>query len=237
VVRNVPTVVEPPRQQRPQTPEPLDVAECKRVLAAAEGRRNAARWTDALALGLRQSEALALQWRDIDLDARRLSVRRGLHRVPGEGLVFTEPKTDRSRRTIALPGPLIEALREHRVRQDEEREVAGTEWQEGDLVFAQPNGRPLDKHSDYEAWCALLQDAGVRHIRLHDQSAHRGHAVVERRRPPAGRDGAARTQPDAHHDRHLQPRHARTRPGGSRPHERHPLGLTTRIFEPICGSR
>jgi integrase len=168
VARNVATMVEPPRQERPQTPEPLDVEECKRVLAAAEGRRNSARWTVALALGLRQSEALALQWRDIDLNKGRLSVRRGLHRVPGKGLVFTEPKTDRSRRTIALPAPLIDALRKHRETQDLERLVAGTEWEDWDLVFAQINGRPLDKHSDYQAWCALLRDAGVRHIRLHD---------------------------------------------------------------------
>ncbi len=166
--RNVATLVEPPRQQRPRTPEPLDVAECKRVLAAAEGLRNSARWTVALALGLRQSEALGLQWKDINFDRGTLSVRRGLHRVPGEGLVFTEPKTDRSRRTIALPGPLVEALRKQRAAQNEERLFAGTEWDDWDLVFAQPNGRPLDKHSDYEAWIKLLDRAGVRHIRLHD---------------------------------------------------------------------
>jgi integrase len=168
VARNVATLVEPPRQERPKTPEPLDVDECKRVLAAAEGLRNSARWTVALALGLRQSEALALQWNDIDVDRGTLSVRRGLHRVPGEGLVFTEPKTDRSRRTIAVPGPLIEALRRQRAAQNEERLLAGTEWDDWDLVFTQPNGRPLDKHSDYEAWTKLLKNAGVRHIRLHD---------------------------------------------------------------------
>ncbi len=168
VARNVATLVEPPRQERPKTPEPLDVEECKRVLAAAEGARNAARWTVALALGLRQSEALGLQWKDIDLDRGALSVRRGLHRVPGEGLVFTEPKTDRSRRTIAVPAPLIEGLRRQRAAQNEERLVAGTEWDDWDLVFTQPNGRPLDKHSDYEAWVKLLQRSKVRHIRLHD---------------------------------------------------------------------
>jgi len=168
VARNVATLVEPPRQERPKTPEPLDVEECKRVLAAAEGLRNSARWTVALALGLRQSEALALQWKDVDFDRGTLSVRRGLHRVPGEGLVFTEPKTDRSRRTIAVPAPLIDALRKQRVVQNEERLVAGTEWDDWDLVFAQPNGRPLDKHSDYEAWIKLLNHAKVRHIRLHD---------------------------------------------------------------------
>jgi integrase len=88
--------------------------------------------------------------------------------VPGEGLVFTEPKTDCSRRTIAVPAPLVEALRKQRVAQNEERLVAGSEWDDWDLVFAQPNGRPLDKHSDYETWIKLLNRAGVRHIRLHD---------------------------------------------------------------------
>jgi integrase len=168
VSRNVASLVEPPRQVRPNTPEPLNVEECRKVLAAAQGRRNEARWTVALALGLRQSEALALQWRDIDFVLGTLSVRRGLHRVPGEGLVFTEPKNERSRRRIALPKPLLEQLRKHRETQDLERLVAGSEWADWELVFAQPNGRPLDKHSDYEAWTQLLDDAGVRRIRLHD---------------------------------------------------------------------
>lgn len=168
VARNVATLVDPPKQRRAETPMPLDVDECRKVLAAAEGRRNAARWTVALALGLRQSEALGLQWRHIDLDVGKLSVRRGLHRVDGKGLMFEEPKTPRSRRTVALPGPLTVALRKQRETQHLERMVAGSDWQDFDLVFAQPNGRPLDKHSDYEAWTRLLADAGVRHIRLHD---------------------------------------------------------------------
>ncbi len=36
------------------------------------------------------------------------------------------------------------------------------------LVFAQPNGRPIDKKTDYDDWTRLLQEAGVRHVRLHD---------------------------------------------------------------------
>ena len=46
---------------------------------------------------------------------------------------------------------------------------AGSEWNHiwGGLVFAQEDGTPVDKKSDYDYWCALLKETGVRHIRLH----------------------------------------------------------------------
>jgi integrase len=71
-------------------------------------------------------------------------------------------------RTLPLPRPLVDLLRSHRAAQLAERLQAGDRWEDGDLVFAQPNGRPLDKHSDWEAWRVLLADAGVRIVRLHD---------------------------------------------------------------------
>jgi integrase len=168
IARNVATLVDPPAVKRPTTALPLTVDEARRVLQAAEQGRNAARWTVALAVGLRQSEALGLRWSDIDLDVGTLTVRRGLHRVAGKGLVYEEPKADRSRRTLALPAQLVEALHRHCVVQLEEREAAGSLWEEHDLVFAQVNGRPLDKRSDWEAWKALLKRAAVREVRLHD---------------------------------------------------------------------
>lgn len=50
----------------------------------------------------------------------------------------------------------------------QERVPAGKEWQDQDLVFTQPNGRPLDRRSDWESWRALLSSAGVRQVGLHD---------------------------------------------------------------------
>jgi integrase len=166
--RNVATLVDPPAVRRPQTPLPLNVEEARRVLDTARGHRNAARWTVALAVGLRQSEALALQWTDIDLSAGTLTVRRGIHRVAGGGLVYEEPKAERSRRTVALPTQLVAALREHRAAQQDERRAAGSLWEDHDLVFAQPTGRPIDRRVDWTAWKALLREAGVRDVRLHD---------------------------------------------------------------------
>src|SRR5688500_2637998 len=168
VPRNVATLVDPPAQRPSDLATALDLDEARAVLEAATTVRNSARWTVALALGLRQSEALALQWKDIDLLNNTLTVRRSIHRVRGRGLIYEEPKSKRSQRTLALPLPLVAELHRHKAAQLGERMLAGSEWQDEDLVFAQRNGRPIDKKTDYDDWTRLLQKAGVRHVRLHD---------------------------------------------------------------------
>jgi integrase len=168
VARNAAALVDAPAARRPVTPEPLDVEECKLVLAAAKQMRNAARWTVALAVGLRQSEALGLKWTDIDLDRGTLAVRRGLHRVTGQGLVFEEPKTERSRRLLVLPEPLVVELRAHRAAQAREKAVAADYWTDHGLVFTNELGGPIDDRNDYREWQKLLRAAKVRRVRLHD---------------------------------------------------------------------
>ncbi|MCW2607896.1 MAG: site-specific integrase [Frankiales bacterium] len=187
VGRNVAKLVDAPSVRRTEV-VPLCTEEAQAVLAAARGTRNAARWTVALALGLRQGEVLGTQWRDLDLEAGTWAVRRQLQRQSyrhgcggtcGEaaprrcpqrtgGVLFTEPKSDRSRRALMIPTQLRSTLRAHRSAQLEERVAAGSLWQDHDLVFAQSNGRPLDYRKDWESWKALLAAAGVRDARLHD---------------------------------------------------------------------
>ena len=105
-----------------------------------------------LALGLRQGEALGLTWDTVDLDAGSLTVRQPLQRQAGQGLVFVQPKSRAGRRTLALPGPLRDALRAHRTAQLAERIAAGSQWQDNDLVFCQVDGKPIDPRSDHRAW-------------------------------------------------------------------------------------
>jgi integrase len=168
VNRNVALLVDAPSIKRSQIAQALTLEEAQAVLRAAAKGRNAARWSVALALGLRQSEALGLQWCDIDLLKNTLTVRRTQHRVKGVGIVYEDPKTERSRRTLALPGILIGQLHQHKAIQNGERMLAGSEWRDDDLVFAREDGKPIDKKRDYDDWCELLERAGVRHVRLHD---------------------------------------------------------------------
>ncbi len=167
VARNVCTLVDAPTVDRAEV-QPLTSAEARQVLAAAAGHANAARWSVALALGLRQGEALGLPWDAVDLDGGTLAVRQALQRQQGRGLVIVQPKSRAGRRTIALPPQLRDALRQHRVAQLAERMAAGSVWEDHGLVFCQPNGKPLDPRSDHRQWRLLLDAAGVRGARLHD---------------------------------------------------------------------
>ena len=81
----------------------------------------------ALAVGLRQGEALGLHWKDVDLDAGTLRVRHSLQRLNGK-LTLVPPKTEKSKRTINLPPVAVAALRSHKVRQIEERLLMGSRW-------------------------------------------------------------------------------------------------------------
>lgn len=76
---NVAMTAKAPRVQEEEI-EPLTVAEAKQLLVAASHHRNGVRWAIALALGLRQGEALGLQWSRVDLKAGTLWVRKALQR-------------------------------------------------------------------------------------------------------------------------------------------------------------
>lgn len=122
--------------------EPYSVEEVQHLLAVASKRRNSARWAVALALGLRQGEALGLRWTDVDLDHGTLWVRRARQRpryehgcggtcgkragyCPRRVLVRAETDDTKSRagrRAIGLPAQLAALLAEHRTEQNRERD-------------------------------------------------------------------------------------------------------------------
>ncbi|GAA3421725.1 tyrosine-type recombinase/integrase [Streptosporangium vulgare] len=67
LTRNVATLVEAPSAASTEI-EPLSREEARDILDVAGTRRNGARWSVALALGIRQGEALGLRWQYVDLE-------------------------------------------------------------------------------------------------------------------------------------------------------------------------
>lgn len=168
--------------------EPYTVAEVQRLLAHVANRRNGARWVVALALGLRQGEALGLKWEHVDLDIGLLRVRRnrlrpkykhGCGGTCGRKAGYcpqreqtrddTGPTKSRAgRRTVGIPDPLVVLLKVHKEKQEVEREAARQLWHNEDWVFATPVGRPLNPNTDYHDWKDLLDEVGLPERRLHD---------------------------------------------------------------------
>jgi integrase len=83
-------------------------------------------------------------------------------------LHLVEPKSARSRRTIALPSVAVKALRAHRVRQLEARLAAGSRWQDQGFVFTSGVGTPLEPRRITREFRTLLTGVGLPPIRLHD---------------------------------------------------------------------
>ena len=168
VVRNVcdlATVPKPPRAR-------FDVwnqDEANTFLQAARGERLEALYVLALSVAMRQGELFALKWRDVDLDTGALYLSGSVRRHTGLGLILKAPKTATSRRRIRLPAHAVDALRRHKARQDEEREILGDVWDDQDLVFANTVGRGLERQNvDAKDYYPLVERAGVPRIRFHD---------------------------------------------------------------------
>ena len=139
----------------------LTASEARALLRAAEGERLGAWVMVALTMALRPGEVSGLTWDVIDLSQGRIIVHRSLGWV-GRRPELKSPKTKRLR-TLAIPQSTIDALRDHRRRQIEERLLAGplwpTQWEE--LVFTTQNGTPVDPSNLRRLVAHLAIDAGV----------------------------------------------------------------------------
>lgn len=167
VPRNIARLVSPPRVPR-SVVHPLTPVEAKKLLAVVQSDRLTALYTVALAVGLRQGEALGLRWSDVNLEAGTLSVSVSLQRL-GNRPTLTEPKTDKSRRTIKLPEICIAALHDHKIRQGKEHALVGKAWMdEWDLVFTEEDGSPLSRYAVTRRFQRILEGAGIPKRRFHD---------------------------------------------------------------------
>jgi integrase len=175
IAENVTEAVDLPRLDRDE-PRTLSPEEARRFLRAARGERLEALFVLALTAGLRQGEALALYWEDIDLEAGTLTVKRQVQRkrrggsdVHEPGLVFSQPKSKKGHRTIMLSNMVLEALRSHQERQRQEKQQAGSRYDDRGLVFATTIGTLLDAQNVVNRhFKPLLKTADLPDIRFHD---------------------------------------------------------------------
>ena len=101
------------------------------------------------------------------LEGELQAIRPAIARVK-TSVQITQQKSVRSRRTMALPGVAVTALRSHRVCQLESRLAAGGRWHDRGFVFSSSVGTPLDPRNVTRQFKALLTAAKLPDTGLHD---------------------------------------------------------------------
>ena len=161
--RNVAALVKPPTGQSGRPSKSLTANQAAALLATAEGSRLGAYVVLCLLAGVRTEEARALTWDHVDLDSDPAAD----PVVPPHVAVWRsvrahgDTKTEKSRRTLALPERAIEALRDHRKRQAEQRLLAGEVWQDRGLVFCTAAGTPLAAGNVRRTFKKITKAAGL----------------------------------------------------------------------------
>jgi integrase len=173
--RNVTDAVNPPhsRNKEMSTWNEDDIIH---FLNAAKDTPYYALFHTALFTGMRRSELLALRWQDIDFIYSQISVNRSLHQLKNGSYVFTQPKTAKSQRTIALSPSAILVLKEHQEKNKLDKAMLGISIRNDDLVFCHLDGKPLRPNTVSRAWTIIANRAGLKVIRLHD--ARHSHASL-----------------------------------------------------------
>ena len=125
--------------------------------AVAERRGLLAAFYLELTTGLRRGELLALQWTDLDVESKTLSVTKQVNRINGE-LVVSPPKTRNSVRTLALPQQAVDLL------------IAEHKKHSRNLyMFPSPKtGTMYDPDAFRRTHDKILKAIGAEHIRFHD---------------------------------------------------------------------
>jgi integrase len=168
VTRNVAGLAAPPRVPKREI-RPLAPDEARLFVEAIRGDRLEALYLLAIGTGLRQGEILGLCWQDVDLSGATINVRHALQRVEGR-LELVPPKSLASRRLVALPAFVVDALHAQRLRQRRDRLLAGSRWRADDraLVFTTTIGTPMDGIAVTRRFQAVLRDARLPRQRFHD---------------------------------------------------------------------
>ena len=183
------TGVELPRAESTQA-QIWTPAQVQAFLASTRRSRYVTLWRLLFATGLRRGEALGLRWGDVDVESRRISVRRNLQADSREGNIRYGPtKSRRSTRTITIdPGTAEELLRWQKMRRTEhgayvadlERRLATyrtpgarlpelpAELPEDSPIFANADGSPMLPSTVSDTFRRQVAKSGLPQMRLHD---------------------------------------------------------------------
>lgn len=158
--------IERPKGKK-RTVTPYTSSELKRLLEELESHRLFAFFRLLAYTGGRRGEILALRWSDLDPDKATLTISKNRTRLGKTVIEQDSTKGGDGKRIVQLDSETLRLMKDHRKRQIEERMKAGSLWQEGNFIFAQENGLPLDPSTPYHLFKKTAKRLGLRSESLH----------------------------------------------------------------------
>ncbi|MCM3161022.1 site-specific integrase [Metabacillus litoralis] len=145
-----------------------DEDEIEKFLETAKEDRLYILYYLALMTGMRQGELLGLRWKDIDFPNNSLSVKQVLSHDGKQ--FFPGAKTKKGNRTISLNTKTTDALKQHKILIESEKEKHGDGYINNyDLVICTTIGTPYNPSNILNrSFKPLIEKAEVTPIRFHD---------------------------------------------------------------------
>jgi integrase len=158
-----------PREARSgrNRPKPWTLDELAAWLRVAFDDRFAGMWVLAATTGMRRSELAGVERDMLDLDQGIVTIENTRVVVNGHA-TNSDGKTESSRRTISLDPFTVAALRRFVEMIDGEREAFGISYPDHGMLMCFEDGRRLHPDTVTSRFNRLVDQAGVRRIRLHD---------------------------------------------------------------------
>ena len=152
------------------TKKPVDfftVEEEKRFLASAKNYSYYEQFRFVLETGLRAGEMIGLEWKNVDLDNKRIYVRKTLEYRYSTGMwLWSKPKTKNSIRTVVLTDAACDILR-YVKKNSNLKECTPEEFR--DIVFLNKRTGYPTKNSTYNnALAKACERVGVKKLSMHD---------------------------------------------------------------------
>jgi len=157
VQRNVADLVDAPSVKR-KALNVWSVEQTKKFLDTVKDRRFYPIYVIAISCGMREGEILGLHYEDVDFENGLIHVRHAIQYLLGKGLVLTEPKTEKARRSIKMPDITLQALRQH---YDKQKRNQG-------FIFITGNNTPISPRNLVRDFKSVLAETGLPDIRFYD---------------------------------------------------------------------
>ncbi|MEW5954709.1 MAG: tyrosine-type recombinase/integrase [Bacillota bacterium] len=168
VPRNIADAVDPPKKFKSEI-TPLNEDQVRMMIKSATSTVYYTQIVLAVLTGMRRGEIYGLRWQDIDSKNGTITIKQTAQYTPKDGIIYKEPKTSRSKRTIDVSDFVLDALKRQKVEQIKARLAMGKKYRNKEnLVFTLADGKPQHPDSISTWFPEFMNKSKLPRIRYHD---------------------------------------------------------------------